>query len=376
MATRVGNWTVFEDDAPGTATVTTASRTSTSGNFIVVFVKWEDTGTTLHSTTPISDSRSNGGWVKLAEVNYGGTGEPRGAMFYCPNITGGSSHTISIQFSNTSAGYVQIFAEEWSGLATSSPADQSVQTNTGIGTQPYATSAITTTEAGVVFFGISEYNALSAISGTAGDPDFTISLTATSSFFAYYISGSAQTITPGATATGNSTWVAIAQAFKDASGVTNTDRSPGVGSSVYGGLAPLVNPQFASPSADASDGNWTPSTGTDLYAVIDETLRSDTDYAQSGTNPSGDAMIVKLATINDPDTDAGLHLQWAAGAIGQTGQVVGSIRQGNSPGTEIAAWTHTNLPVGSYQEFDDALTSTQVGNITDWSDLYLKIVAS
>lgn len=180
-----------------------------------------------------------------------------------------------------------------------------------------------------------------------------------------------------ATNGGGSPYQTIVVALAESGGgVTNTDYSPGVGSAVIASFGPLVNPQIASPSADASDGNWTPSAGTNLYEVIDETLRSDTDYAQSGTNPSGDAMIVKLATISDPGTDDGLHLQWAAGAIGQTGQVVGSLRQGNSPGTEIAAWTHTNLPVGSYQEFDDALTSAQVANITDWSDLYLKVVAS
>lgn len=149
-----------------------------------------------------------------------------------------------------------------------------------------------------------------------------------------------------------------------------------LGSIVAQTFAPLVNPQYARPSADVSDGGWTPSTGADLYAVIDEAARDDGDYIQSATNPSNDTCTIKLATITLPGTNEGFQLQWAAGAVGATGTVVGSLRQGNSPGTEIASWTHANLPVGSYAEFGDAVTAAQAANITDGSDLYLRIVAS
>ncbi len=149
-----------------------------------------------------------------------------------------------------------------------------------------------------------------------------------------------------------------------------------LGSIVAQTFAPLVNPQYARPSADVSDGGWTPSTGADLYAVIDEASRDDGDYIQSATNPSNDTCTIKLATITLPGTNEGFQLQWAAGAVGATGTVVGSLRQGNSPGTEIASWTHANLPVGSYAEFGDAVTAAQAANITDGSDLYLRIVAS
>lgn len=149
-----------------------------------------------------------------------------------------------------------------------------------------------------------------------------------------------------------------------------------LGSIVAQTFAPLVNPQYARPSADVSDGGWTPSTGADLYAVIDEASRDDGDYIQSATNPSNDTCTIKLAPITLPGTNEGFQFQWAAGAVGATGTVVGSLRQGNSPGTEIASWTHANLPVGSYAEFGDAVTAAQAANITDGSDLYLRIVAS
>ena len=168
----------------------------------------------------------------------------------------------------------------------------------------------------------------------------------------------------------------VALEILPAAGGSNTNASPGDGTVVVSGIAPLVNPQAGHPGSDASAGSWTPSTGGSLFGCIDEAARGDSDYIQSGANPSGDACIVKLASMTDPGVDAGFHLQWAAGAIGTTGTIVGSLRQGNSPGTEIAAWTHSNLPVGSFQEFDDVITSAQAANITDFTDLYLKFVAS
>jgi len=167
---------------------------------------------------------------------------------------------------------------------------------------------------------------------------------------------------------------------EDLSNVTEDSGStvlPGRGTAIYAGLAPLVNPQYSRPSADTGTvGSWTYVGAASYYGAINESARSDSEYIQSGANPSSDAIIIKLGTVTDPGTDVGLHIQWTAGATGSAGSVTGSVRQGNSPGTEIAAWTHSSLPVGSYTLFDDPLTSAQVANITDFSDLYLKLVAS
>jgi len=156
----------------------------------------------------------------------------------------------------------------------------------------------------------------------------------------------------------------------------NTDRNPAAGAIVAVGGAPLINPQFAAPITDTSAGGWTPSTGGSLFGVIDEVVRDDGDYMQSATNPSSDTTTLKLATISDPGTDAGFEVESACGATGSTGTVVISIRQGNSPGSEIAAWTHSNLPVGSYARFRDGVSSAQAANITDFADLYIRFVAS
>lgn len=60
--------------------------------------------------------------------------------------------------------------------------------------------------------------------------------------------------------------------------------------------------QIAYPISDVSAGSWTASTGTDLYATIDETVASDTDYDQSGVSPSNDTMEVQLTSLSTPST--------------------------------------------------------------------------
>lgn len=57
-------------------------------------------------------------------------------------------------------------------------------------------------------------------------------------------------------------------------------------------------PQTARPNADVSDGAWTPSTGADNYAVLDETPASDTDFSST---PSNSTLRVGLGTLDTPD---------------------------------------------------------------------------
>jgi len=58
--------------------------------------------------------------------------------------------------------------------------------------------------------------------------------------------------------------------------------------------------QYGRPSADVSAGNWTPSSGSDLYAMVDETTADDADYITSGANPVNDEAVLSLSPINTP----------------------------------------------------------------------------
>jgi hypothetical protein len=45
---------------------------------------------------------------------------------------------------------------------------------------------------------------------------------------------------------------------------------------------------------------WTPSTGGNLYAVIDEVSADDADYVTSAASPSQDSMTVQLTPLDEP----------------------------------------------------------------------------
>lgn len=210
MATKVGTGVTGTADAAA-GTIASAAKSTTTGNALIAVVKWEEPLVTLSS---LADTAGNT-WVIAGQREYGTTSEPSCAVCYAANITANASNVVTATFSGATATYRRIIVEEFSGLATSSIEDGTEQTAEGT-TTSYATADITTTTTGLVVLGVAEYGALSGISGTPGVPDFTIGADAGDCFFAYLISGSAQTVTPAATATGGgSRFVAVAQAFKD-----------------------------------------------------------------------------------------------------------------------------------------------------------------
>jgi hypothetical protein len=58
--------------------------------------------------------------------------------------------------------------------------------------------------------------------------------------------------------------------------------------------------QIARPEADIADGAWTPSTGVDLYATLDEVNADDADYDQSALSPEDDQMYLDLTPLSVP----------------------------------------------------------------------------
>lgn len=76
---------------------------------------------------------------------------------------------------------------------------------------------------------------------------------------------------------------------------------------------PLVAVQTAVPISDISAGSWTASTGTALYAMLDETPASDSDYDQSATpRPSSDVMEVRVTSLTDPASSSGHVVRYRA----------------------------------------------------------------
>lgn len=128
-----------------------------------------------------------------------------------------------------------------------------------------------------------------------------------------------------------------------------------------------VTAQFARPTSDASPGTWTASTGSDLYAMIDETVASDADYI-STVNAS--TCEVALSTLSDPASSSGHIVRYRLSA--EAGGVIVRLRQGT---TTIASWTHSPAPA-SLTTYAQTLTGGEADSITDYTALKLQFGAT
>lgn len=67
-----------------------------------------------------------------------------------------------------------------------------------------------------------------------------------------------------------------------------------------GATASLIHLQYARPISDVAAGGWLPSTGIDLYPMIDEpSPASDSDYIYSTTTPDDETAIVDVTALTD-----------------------------------------------------------------------------
>lgn len=148
--------------------------------------------------------------------------------------------------------------------------------------------------------------------------------------------------------------------------------------------ATLIVPQWLRPSSDVILGNWVDeaSATSSIYDGLDEHMPADSDFARSGSTPSNDAYVVRLGAGGEPANPDGPHVvtyrYYRDGTAEQVDLTV-ELRQGyvdeTSQGTLVASWTHYNISTETVTT-RQTLTSTQRGNITDYSDLYLRFVAN
>jgi len=140
--------------------------------------------------------------------------------------------------------------------------------------------------------------------------------------------------------------------------------------------------QFARPSVDADNtGAWTPSTGTTLWGVLDDTYNTDfSDWLDNdGSAAAGEVFTVKLSAVTDPNVNTGHIIKCSVGKDvgGALVTITLELRQGyineGSPGTLIRSTLLVNNYDGPGPTSNTiTLTITQANNITDYSDLYLR----
>lgn len=132
------------------------------------------------------------------------------------------------------------------------------------------------------------------------------------------------------------------------------------------------------PVSDVSVGTWTTQAGgtTNLYAVIDEVVADDADYAKSAnlTTTQTDTLEVALGSVNDPASAADHVIAYRYRAQGvATMNLTVSLRQG--AGTQIASWTHNSVGT-SFVNGSQTLSESEANAITNYADLRLRFVAT
>ncbi len=127
--------------------------------------------------------------------------------------------------------------------------------------------------------------------------------------------------------------------------------------------------RYARPIADVSAGAWTPSSGSDLYAMLDEETASDADYVLTG---SASAFEVKLAPL-DPSAATAHTLRWRVpDGFSPVGSLTITLREGAS--TEIAVVYSGTVTADT--DYSYTLTAGEVAAISDYTDLRVRVVSS
>ena len=132
--------------------------------------------------------------------------------------------------------------------------------------------------------------------------------------------------------------------------------------------------QFARPDADTSAGNWSASSGSSLYAMVDETSASDSDYIPvSDGGGSAEACTLRLSDVGDPGdhTATSVVVRSYTDSFYESVNLNVNLRDGStsiknedfSPGTSFGNHTMN-------------LSTTQAGNISDYTDLNVIITAT
>ena len=118
--------------------------------------------------------------------------------------------------------------------------------------------------------------------------------------------------------------------------------------------------QNAYPSSDITDGAWTPSTGSDLYATIDETSASDADYAYTNSNST---MRVALGALSPPDSGTQTLRYRIKGSAEK--KAIARLIEGT---TTVQSWTDDPIP-----ETLTTKAQTVTNSISDYSNLRFEI---
>lgn len=121
----------------------------------------------------------------------------------------------------------------------------------------------------------------------------------------------------------------------------------------------------ARPASDLQAGSWVPSTGSDLFATLDETSASDADYISTTQSST---CIVSLS--NTSGTRSGHKIGIRAWSADSSNLRV-TLKQST---TTIATWVLNDLPATA-TTFELSLSDPEIATISDYSALTVTLEA-
>ena len=133
---------------------------------------------------------------------------------------------------------------------------------------------------------------------------------------------------------------------------------------VFGMSPTYVTAQFLRPISDISNSGWTPSSGSDLFAMIGEATRNDATYISA--TEVGAACEVLLGTSTGDPLSSVNHLPRIVMSAGSGGIII-RLKQGT---TLIKEWTYASL-TGTDTLYEPTLSSGEIDSITDYTNLRL-----
>lgn len=294
----------------GTAATTRAVTISAvaENGFICGVVAWGSVNSgDLISISDNAAGNPNAAKYVIVNVTTDVTNSESASIFYGWNLTGGPT-VITATF-GTSLAYTGLSVQEFSGVKNASapldginyqsqvetPSTASNDLNSGTGTQTPSINECLIIGAAVNCGAVNQTGLQELGAGTSfTEPTGAEYFVSNELSFAteYWIQTTATAVNASWTASQTVSHIALQAIFLPA------DAGP--------------PPQYSRPDVDVSDGTWVPSTGTDNFAVIDETTFSDADYVSTDSNST---MRVGMSSLSTPDAGTQTFKIRAGGSI-------------------------------------------------------------
>lgn len=138
----------------------------------------------------------------------------------------------------------------------------------------------------------------------------------------------------------------------------------------YFGVAATL--QYARPSSDIAANGWLPSTGSDLFAMLDETSADDGDYIYSPSNPTTQQFEAKLSLVTDPASSIGHTISIRLQAINADTNFDLDLVQNT---TVLDSWTENVTVAAGAVTRTRTLSGAVADSITNYGDLRVRGVA-